>query len=105
MAEKVNPRKIPRTQADVEKAHADGLNTGGEIMLLMLFFILVDKHQAPTEDLHQLMWEVDSYFGDLASGAISYADVRHTLLDEYGIRLNWTEGGRFGSNRKGGKLW
>ena len=51
MSAKVNPRRVPRTEADVAAAYAkgvtEGLNRGIELML----YVLIDKHDAPMEDV------------------------------------------------------
>lgn len=52
MADKVNPRRIPRTQADVERAYRQGQLDGFRFLMTNILWILVDKHDAPAEDIH-----------------------------------------------------
>lgn len=59
MSAKVNPRRVPRTEADVAAAYTkgvtEGLNRGIELML----YVLIDKHDAPMEDVQQLAAELN----------------------------------------------
>lgn len=104
--EKVNPRKIPRTQADVEKAHNQGMMFGFEYAIVLLLFILADKHDAPADDIQILSEEIGSYTESIANGDINYNDIRKALMDDYEIGAVWRGIDRaFGQNRNGGKRW
>lgn len=68
MSAKVNPRRVPRTEADVAAAYAkgvtEGLNRGIELML----YVLIDKHDAPMEDVQQLAAELNHAAECVAEG-------------------------------------
>ena len=81
----MNPRRIPRTQQDVNAAYdagiAEGLNRGIELML----YVLIDKHGAPKEDIQQLGEEINYVADSIAKGYIKCEDIRRTLEEEYGF--------------------
>lgn len=84
MQKKTNPRKIPRTQADVERAYnddiAEGLSRGIDLML----YVLIDKHDAPMDDVQQLASELNHAAQCVAEGYVTWADIRQ-MLKEYGV--------------------
>ena len=57
-AKKPNPRKQPRNQQDVDKARGEGICTGVEYAFKLALYILLDKHDAPAEDVRQLSGEL-----------------------------------------------
>lgn len=88
MARKPNPKKIPRTQADVDRAAEEGRNLGMEFALNLILFVLKDKHNAPDEDILQLrdefMYEIDS----VATGYLTYSDIKRTLKGDYDLSVH-----------------
>lgn len=88
MARKPNPKKIQRTQADVDRAAEAGRDLGLEFALNLVLFVLKDKHDAPDEDILQLrdefMYEVDS----VAAGYLTYSDIKRTLKGDYDLSVN-----------------
>lgn len=87
MSTKANPRKIPRTQADVDKAEERGKNIGMEFMANIILWILVDKHDAPREDLKELSQEISYLCDSILSGYVSYADIRRALDEEHNLKV------------------
>ena len=89
MAAKVNPRRIPRTQQDVNAAYdagiAEGLNRGIELML----YVLIDKHDAPMDDVQRLAQELNHAAGCVAEGYITWADIRQ-MMKEYDVEVELT---------------
>ena len=86
MSAKVNPRRVPRTEADVAAAYAkgvtEGLNRGIELML----YVLIDKHAAPMEDVQQLDAELNHAAECVAEGYVTWAGVR-SMLKEYNVEV------------------
>ena len=86
MNAKVNPRRVPRTEADVAAAYAkgvtEGLNRGIELML----YVLIDKHDAPMEDVQQLAAELNHAAECVAEGYVTWAGVRR-MLKEYNVEV------------------
>lgn len=86
MAAKVNPRRVPRTQRDVDAAYdagiAEGLNRGIELML----YVLIDKHAAPMDDVQQLARELNHAAECVAEGYVTWLDIRR-MLKEYDVEV------------------
>lgn len=57
---KVNPNRRPATHADVNRAKKQATQTAMRRLLYIVLFILIDKHGAPEEDIHQLAAEINS---------------------------------------------
>lgn len=89
MAAKANPRRIPRTQRDVDAAYgagiAEGLSRGIELML----YVLIDKHAAPMDDVQQLARELNHAAECVAEGYITWPDIRQ-MLREYDVEVELT---------------
>lgn len=85
----MNPRRIPRTQRDVDAAYdagiAEGLNRGIELML----YVLIDKHAAPMEDVQQLARELNHAAECVAESYITWPDIRQ-MLREYDVEVELT---------------
>lgn len=86
MGAKVNPRRVPRTQKDVDAAFdrgvAEGLHRGVELML----YVLVDKHAAPMDDVQQLAAELNHAAECVAEGYVTWMDIRR-ILKEYDVEV------------------
>lgn len=86
MGTKVNPRRVPRTQKDVDAAFdrgvAEGLNRGVELML----YVLIDKHAAPMDDVQQLARELNHAAECVAEGYVTCADIGR-VLKEYDVEV------------------
>lgn len=95
MAQKLrtNPNKIPKTQADVDRAFRHGLDFGVEFALNFILLVLKDKHNAPDEDVFQLRDEFMDLIDSYNKGYITYADVKHTLYGEHDFEVHLTDKG------------
>lgn len=86
MGSKVNPRRVPRTQKDVDAAFdrgvAEGLHRGIELM----FYVLIDKHATPVDDVQQLAAELNHAAECVAEGYITWKDIRK-MLREYDLEV------------------
>ena len=85
----MNPRRIPRTQRDVDAAYdagiAEGLSRGIELML----YVLIDKHAAPMEDVQGLAADLNHAAECVAEGYITWPDIRQ-MLREYDVEVELT---------------
>lgn len=86
MAAKVNPRRIPRTQRDVDAAYnagiTEGLSRGVELML----YVLIDKRAAPMENVQRLSRELNHAAECVAEGYVTWPDIRQ-MLKEYDVEV------------------
>ena len=89
MGKKVNPRRKPATQADVEKAKNQATSDAIRRILYLVLYILIDKHDAPKEDIQQLAAEVNYYADSISQGYITWKDVERVVRDEYEVELPW----------------
>lgn len=82
----MNPRRVPRTQEDVDAAFdrgvAEGLHRGIELML----YVLIDKHAAPMDDVQQLAAELNHAAECVAEGYVTWSDIRQ-MLKEYDVEV------------------
>ena len=88
-SKKVNPRKRPATGADVEKAKKDATNEAIKRILYLVLYILIEKHDAPYDDIQQLAQEVNYYADSITSGYVSWKDIERVVVDEYKVSLPW----------------
>ncbi len=93
---KTNPKKIPRTQADVDKAFDTGCLFGLEFTLNLILYVLKDKHNAPNEDILTLRDEFMYANDSVAKKYLSYADIKRCLDEEYDLAVKLVDRGKNG---------
>jgi hypothetical protein len=86
MGSKVNPRRVPRTQKDVDAAYDRGVTEGLHRGIELMLYVLIDKHAAPMDDVQQLAQELNHAAGCVAEGYITWADIRQ-MLKEYEVEV------------------
>ena len=83
---KTNPKKIPRTQADVDRAYEKGILDGSDLACVIMMSALLDKFNA-AEYIPDI-WEA---FGKLSEeikeGRVSLPDLRRVLREEYDLTV------------------
>lgn len=87
---KVNPNRIPRTQADVDRAYSDGMDFGCEFALNVVLYVLKDKHDAPDEDIMQFRDEFMYVIDSVAKKYLSYSDIQRALSEDYDLTVRLT---------------
>ena len=88
MKAKTNPRRRPATQADVDRAFANGISAGVNTAMAILFIVLLDKTEADEDFIAALMPMVADYSGEVKSKHLTYADLKDVLKREYNITLD-----------------
>ena len=83
---KVNPKKKPKTQADVDRARGDGINDGVKISCAIILTVLSDKFDF-ADRIDDLWREINKLSEEVKERRVSVSDLRHTLLKEYGIEV------------------
>lgn len=57
--------------------------------IYLMLYILIDKHEAPFEDIKQLAEEINYYAGSVKEGRITWKDIERVVRDEYQVYLPW----------------
>lgn len=86
---KTNPRKQPATMADVNRAKDEATSNAMHRSLLLALFILIDKHDAPMEDIQQFAEEINYYADSIAKGYVKWPDIERVVEEEYDCHLAW----------------
>ena len=87
MPQKTNHRRIPKTQADVDRAQHEGYSIGAEFTCYILLFILSDMFGWKLEQLKALMDKFDFYIKQIAEGEVKYNDLRDAVKKEYNFNI------------------
>lgn len=88
---KVNPRRKPATQADVNRAKADAQSKAVDIAWAIMFTVLRDKFGFGPKRLGRAWGFVNSLSEEIAAGTVSVQNLMDVLREEAGIEL--VEGG------------
>lgn len=86
MAKKVNPKKIPATQADVDRAWKKGVLDGVGNASAIFLTVMVDKFNG-ADYVRDVWLEINKLSEEIAERRVSVADLRRVLLDEYGVQV------------------
>lgn len=86
MAAKANPRRVPRTQRDVDAAYDAGITAGLNRGIELMLYVLIDKNAAPMDDVQQLAAELNHAAECVAEGYVTWPDIRQ-MLKEYDIEV------------------
>lgn len=87
MKKKVNPRRRPATQADVQRAKQKGQEEAVKLAWSILFTVLRDKEGYDLEDLQRVWKEVDDLSDSIAKGYCTVTDLRDVLKQEIGANI------------------
>lgn len=88
MKRKINPRRRPASQADVDKAKRDATDEAVRIAWSILFMVLSDKEGYELEDLRRVWDEVNDLSDSIAKGYCTVTDIRQILKEEVGAEIN-----------------
>ena len=81
---KVNPRKIPRTQADCDRAWERGVLYGVSNATAMFLTVIVDKFDG-ADHVNAVWNEINKLSTEVKERRVSVADLKNTLKEEYQI--------------------
>lgn len=84
---KVNPKRVPKSQADVNKAYDKGLTDGSICALTIMLYCLKDKFNADDEQLQAFADAFNYLVDSMAKGYITQADLKCVVKEEYGTVL------------------
>lgn len=81
-----NPRKIPRTQADVDKAWERGVMDGVSNACAIFLTVLLDKYNGG-EYIKDVWKDINKLSEEVKEKRVSVSDLRRTLLEEYDVSV------------------
>lgn len=81
MGKKANPNRVICTGTDVKRAEDRGIETGLRQALKIALYILLDKHDAPREDVQELAREFGWLAERINDGRISWSFVDRVLKE------------------------
>lgn len=87
--QKVNPRRKPATEEDVNKAYKRGRNEAIEFALAISCLSVYDVFNPSQEQMQAFLDKHTANVGAIISGEIKYSDVIGTLKDEYDLDVEW----------------
>ena len=82
-----NPRRIPRTQADVEKAYKRGMTDGLQGALTIMLYTLKDKFGSEDAELQEFADAFNYTVDGINKGYVSEKDLQSVIRDEYGTTV------------------
>lgn len=85
-----NPRRIPRSQADVDKALERGKEIGSKGALAIMLYTLKDKFGADDAQLKEFADAFNYTLDSVAKGYVKEKDLESVLLEEYGTTIEVT---------------
>lgn len=86
MAKKVNPKRVPRTQADVDRAYEDGIKDGSHVASVIMMSALLDKFNAG--DYIADVWSAfEKLSVEVIERRVTVPDLQTVLREEYGIKI------------------
>lgn len=84
---RINPRRIPVSQADINKAKEEVRHEAAAYAFAIMFSVLRDKHEASIDELQQFWREVTELSQSISEDRVSVSDLLHVLKEEAGIVL------------------
>lgn len=84
---KVNPRRIPKTEADVIKAHEKGFKDGISGGLTIMLYCLYDKFAYSDEQLKTFADMYNYTIDSINKGYVKESDLQKVIKEEYGLTI------------------
>lgn len=84
MKTKTNPKKIPRSEADVIRARQEGFDEGIKGALAIMMYTPLDKFSATDEEIREFNEAFRYTLDSLNKGYIKDKDIQSVLKAEYG---------------------
>ena len=87
--QKINPRCIPRSQADVDRAYKRGQSETIEFACAVACLSLHDVFSPTEEQMRMFNEKFNVNVQSILDGSIKYADVMDVLSTEYGVEIEF----------------
>ena len=88
---KKNPRRLPCSQADVDKARSEGRYEGFNGLLTIFLWVVAECFGFKTDDLHKLRDRILYYCQEIKDGRLGLFDIMSALKEEHGLTIELTE--------------
>lgn len=85
--QKTNPRNIPRSQADVDRAYQDGADFGCVFCPTLSILALKDKFGFTNEQITDFRRAFHTTLESHNAGEIKFREVKQALLGDYDITV------------------
>ena len=86
MAKKLNPKRVPKTQADVDRAYNDGIRDGSHVASVIMVSALLDKFNAG--DYIADVWAAfEKLSVEVIERRVTIPDLQTVLREEYGLNI------------------
>lgn len=87
MGKKTNPRNIPRTQADVDKAYERGKTDGAKSSIIIMMYALKDKLGATDEQLAEFFNAITYTVESINLGYVKEKDLQSVIKEDYDMEF------------------
>lgn len=84
--QKNNPRKTPRTQADVDRAWRKRIDDGVSAACAIILTVLVDKFGG-ADHMADIWRKINKLSAEVKERRVSIGDLRYVLRQEYDIEV------------------
>ena len=88
---KTNPKKIPATQYDVERARREGRYEGFNGLMSMFLWVASEDFGFTDGDLEKLRERILFYCSEISAGRLKLSDIISALKEEHDITIELTE--------------
>ena len=89
MKQKLNHRKIPRTQSDCDKEYKRGQTETIEFACAVACISLHDVFSPSGEQMQKFNQKFNQTVSAILNGEIKYADIVNALKEEYGLEMEF----------------
>lgn len=83
MGKKTNPRKIPKTQADVDRAYQRGKDEGAKSSIIIMMYAMKDKLGATDDQLTEFFDAITYTVDSINKGYITEKDLQTVIKEDY----------------------
>ena len=83
MGKKTNPRRVPKTQADVDKAYDRGREEGAKSSIIIMMYAMKDKLGATDEQLTEFFDAITYTVDSIHKGYITEKDLQTVIKEDY----------------------
>lgn len=84
---KVNPKRVPRTEADVRKAKEEGIVDGAEYILTICCETLLTDFDFDRDQMIKFMQRINSKIDSCESGCAKAKDYASAMVEEHDFHL------------------